>query len=113
MRAASTASVQPMRARESVEVRDRPVAWLPGLAWLVRCRYHRPTRETTAMPAIAITEHQASARCPNGATMNAATNGPTDDPTFPPTWNSDCASPCRPPDAIRAMRDDSGWNTDD
>ena len=32
---------------------------------------------------------------------------------FPPTWNSDCAIPCRPPDAIRATRELSGWNTAD
>ena len=30
------------------------------------------------------------------------------DPTLPPTWKTDCASPCRPPEAIRATRDDSG-----
>ena len=27
---------------------------------------------------------------------------------LPPTENSDCANPCRPPDANRATRDDSG-----
>jgi hypothetical protein len=28
---------------------------------------------------------------------------------FPPTWNRDWASPYRPPDAIRATREASGW----
>ena len=45
--------------------------------------------------------------------MNAASSGPIDDPALPPTWNSDCASPCCPPEAMRATRDDSGWNTAD
>ena len=30
---------------------------------------------------------------------------------LPPTWNTDCAKPYRPPEARRATRDDSGWNT--
>ena len=30
------------------------------------------------------------------------------EPTLPPTWNTDWAMPCRPPEAIRATRDDSG-----
>ena len=34
-------------------------------------------------------------------------------PVLPPTWNTDCARPWRPPDAMRATRLDSGWNTDD
>ena len=45
--------------------------------------------------------------------MNAASSGPSDDPKLPPVWKSDCANPCRPPDASRAMRDDSGWKIDD
>ena len=45
--------------------------------------------------------------------MNAAVSGPSADPILPPTWNIACASPCRPPDAMRATREDSGWNTDD
>ena len=45
--------------------------------------------------------------------MNAASSGPIAEPTLPPTWNSDCASPWRPPDAMRATREDSGWNTDE
>ena len=43
-----------------------------------------------------------------GTTTNAASSGPIDEPRLPPTWNTDCASPCRPPDAMRATRDDSG-----
>ena len=39
-------------------------------------------------------------RWPSGSTTRAASNGPS-------------APPCCPPDAIRATRDDSGWNTDD
>jgi len=57
--------------------------------------------------------NQAMLLCPRGTTTKAASSGPTADPELPPTWNSDCASPCRPPEAIRATRDDSGWNTDD
>ena len=45
--------------------------------------------------------------------MNAASSGPSDEPALPPVWNSDCAKPWRPPDASRAMRDDSGWKTAD
>ncbi len=30
------------------------------------------------------------------------------EPALPPTWNSDCANPCRPPEASLARRDDSG-----
>ena len=46
--------------------------------------------------------------CPRGATINAASSGPMADPVLPPTWNSDWANPCRPPEAMRATRDDSG-----
>ena len=45
--------------------------------------------------------------------MNAASSGPSDEPKLPPVWNSDCAKPCRPPEATRAIRDDSGWKIDD
>lgn len=58
-------------------------------------------------------ENPPMLRCPWGSTMNAAMSGPIAVPTFPPTWKNDCASPCRPPDAILATRDDSGWKTDD
>ena len=43
--------------------------------------------------------------------MKAASTGPSDDPTLPPTWNSDCAKPWRPPEAMRATREASGWKT--
>src|SRR5262245_61026114 len=45
--------------------------------------------------------------------MKAASSGPVEDPKLPPTWKSDCANPCLPPDASRATREDSGWNTDE
>ena len=51
--------------------------------------------------------------CPRGRMMKAAASGPIAEPTLPPTWNRDCARPCRPPEASRATRDDSGWNTDE
>ena len=50
---------------------------------------------------------------PRGTTMNAASSGPIAEPVLPPTWNSDCAKPWRPPDAMRATRDASGWNTEE
>src|SRR4051794_38052121 len=65
------------------------------------------------MAATATIENQAMLDCPLGTTMNAASNGPIADPAFPPTWKSDCAKPCRPPEATRAIREDSGWKTDD
>ena len=50
-------------------------------------------------------------RCPPGTTMNAAINGPSDWPKLPPTWNRLWANPYLPPDAARASREASGWNT--
>ena len=50
---------------------------------------------------------------PRGTTMKAASSGPIAEPVLPPTWNSDWARPCRPPEAMRATRDDSGWKTDE
>jgi hypothetical protein len=73
--------------------------------------YHAPTRISTRMASSAAAENHAMLRCPAGSTMNAASNRPIDEPALPPTWKSDCASPCCPPEAIRATRDDSGWNT--
>ena len=35
------------------------------------------------------------------------------EPVFPPTWKNDCANPCCPPEASRAIREDSGWKTAD
>jgi len=45
--------------------------------------------------------------------MKAASSGPIAEPALPPTWNSDWARPCWPPDASRAIRDDSGWKIDE
>ena len=45
--------------------------------------------------------------------MKAAISGPAAEPALPPTWNSDCASPCLPPEAMRATREASGWNTEE
>ncbi len=70
-------------------------------------------RVSRMMAISAATANQAMLDCPRGMMMNAASRGPQADPTFPPTWNSDCASPCCPPEASRAMREDSGWNTAD
>ncbi|MNQ54291.1 hypothetical protein D3C85_683560 [compost metagenome] len=68
---------------------------------------------STTMPNKAARENQATLPCPCGMMNSAASRGPRADPTLPPTWNSDCASPCRPPEAMRATRDDSGWKTDE
>ena len=73
--------------------------------------YQRPTRVSTTMPINAAMANQAIDVCPRGNTMNAASSGPRADPKLPPTWNVDCANPCRPPDASRATRELSGWNT--
>ncbi len=81
---------------------------------ILGCRlYHAPTLSSTMMASSAAAENHAMLCCPAGSTINAASNGPIDDPALPPTWNNDCASPCCPPDAMRATRDDSGWNTAD
>ena len=66
-----------------------------------------------SIPATAATENHVRLPWPHGTTMKAASSGPRADPPLPPTWNSDWASPCRPPDASRAIRDASGWNTAD
>src|SRR5882762_7474874 len=79
----------------------------------LRSSYHRPTRNSTTMAASASNEHQARLDWPRGTTKYAASSGPSDDPKLPPTCKSDCDSPCCPPDATRATRDDSGWNTAD
>src|SRR5258706_5887804 len=75
--------------------------------------YHPPILVSTAIPSSAASENHATLDWPRGTTMNAARSGPSDDPVFPPTWNNDCANPCCPPEAIRATREDSGWNTAD
>ncbi len=63
------------------------------------------------MPTSASSANQATLDWPKGSTMNAAISGPIALPILPPTWNSDCAKPCRPPEASRATREASGWNT--
>ena len=40
--------------------------------------------------------------------MKAASSGPSALPTLPPTWKTDWAKPWRPPDAMRATREDFG-----
>ena len=52
-------------------------------------------------------------RCPWGTTMKAASSGPMEEPILPPTWKKDWARPCRPPEASRATREDSGWKTEE
>ena len=59
----------------------------------------------------AMVENQAMLGWPKGTTISAASSGPIDVPALPPSWNTDCAKPKRPPEARRAMRADSGWNT--
>ena len=65
------------------------------------------------MPSSAAQENQSTLPCPCGRTMKAASSGPIAEPRLPPTWNTDCARPCRPPEAMRATREDSGWKTDE
>ena len=77
-----------------------------GLARLV---YQRPTRIRMTMPRMAGRANQAMPFCPCGRTMKAASRGPMAEPVFPPTWKNDWAKPCLPPEAMRAIREDSGW----
>ncbi len=65
------------------------------------------------MPTSATRPNQATLSLPCGTITAAATSGPSALPVLPPTWNSDCARPCWPPEAMRAMRDDSGWKIDE
>ena len=57
----------------------------------------------------AISANQAMEPWPKVTTIAAAISGPSACPRLPPTWNSDCANPNRPPEAMRATREDSGW----
>jgi len=70
-------------------------------------------RVSSAIAISAAIANQAMLPCPRGITMNAASSGPLAEPMLPPTWNTDCAKPWRPPDAMRATREDSGWNTEE
>ena len=63
------------------------------------------------MPSSAGSANHATLCWPYGTITAAATSGPIALPVLPPTWKIDCAKPWRPPDASRATRDDSGWNT--
>ncbi len=60
------------------------------------------------MARSAAAENQDRLSCPLGITSQAASSGPVAVPTLPPTWKMDCARPCRPPEAMRATREDSG-----
>ena len=71
--------------------------------------YQPPTCHRTTMPISEPPANQAMLVWPNGTTMKAASSGPIAWPKLPPTWNSDWARPKRPPEAKRAMREDSGW----
>src|ERR1700761_4275093 len=73
--------------------------------WL---RYQLATFHSTAQESSASSAQNARLDCPPRPTTRAAASGPSAEPRLPPTWNIDCASPGRPPDAIRATREDSG-----
>ena len=75
--------------------------------------YHWPTCSSSTIASSATSENQEMLACPRGTTMKAASSGPIDCPACPPTWNSDWAKPWRPPEAMRAMRVDSGWKIDE
>src|SRR4051812_439664 len=108
------ASDQPIRRGDmSVRILTDESWRRPADAGACRTWYQPPILHNTAIASSARIEHHAMLDWPRGRTRNAASSGPSEEPTLPPTWNSDWASPWRPPDAIRATRDDSGWNTDD
>src|SRR6185295_14670107 len=71
--------------------------------------YQPPTCTSTTMAISAAPENHAMLDWPCGTTTNAASNGPDAEPMFPPTWKRDWASPYRPPAAMRATREASGW----
>src|ERR1700749_1499231 len=73
--------------------------------------YQAPTCASRMMAASAARPNHAMLVLPFGRMIHAASRGPMAAPPLPPTWKMDCARPCRPPDANRAMREDSGWNT--
>ena len=80
----------------------------PALA--TRCaRYQLPTCQSTAIAISAAAENAATLGRPNGMMTQAAASGPMAWPALPPTWKIDWAKPWRPPEASRAMREDSGW----
>ena len=75
--------------------------------------YQRPMRTSSATATRAASANQPTACCPKGITISAVSSGPTALPPLPPTWKIDCARLLRPPEAIGATRDASGWNTDE
>ncbi len=101
----------------------------PIICWRVKCAkwvcfftllsdaweriVQRATPNNTAKPTIANSVNHPIAPCPRGIMMAAASKGPKAEPALPPTWKNDCAKPKRPPDAIRATREASGWKVED
>ena len=75
-------------------------------AW--RLLYQPPTCHNTEIASRAARENHATLLCPRGMMIHAAKSGPIALPVLPPTWKIDWASPCCPPEAMRATRDDSG-----
>src|ERR1700719_2544485 len=65
------------------------------------------------MATRATAENQLTLYCPLGTIINAARSGPSEVPALPPTWKIDWANPCRPPDAMRASLEASGWKMED
>ncbi len=110
MSTSSTATAPATWPRASVDgtARSAPLA---AATWCVA--YHLLTCSSSTMPTSATRPNQATLSLPCGTITAAATRGPSALPVFPPTWNSDCARPCWPPEAMRAMRDDSGWKIDE
>src|ERR1700742_1578382 len=103
----STAIDQRTRAGDTGQI---DVAACSGFGRSIWCLlYQAPTHASTVMASSAASANQARLGCPRGMMIHAASRGPMAEPALPPTWNMDCASPCRPPDARRAMREDSGW----
>src|SRR5271167_4897166 len=73
-----------------------------------RLLYQSLTFHNTAIASMAASANHARLGCPFGMMIQAASSGPSALPALPPTWNIDCAKPWRPPEARRAMREDSG-----
>ena len=65
------------------------------------------------MPRRASKAIQARLPRPRGRMKKATTSGAIDWPRLPPTWKTDWARPNRPPEAMRARREDSGWKIEE
>ena len=99
----------------------RPARWLTAAlrACCIRphcanmALYQAPTRTNIKEASKAAAANQPTARWPWGSTMTAAKSGPMALPPLPPTWKMDCARLLRPPEAICATREASGWNTEE